>query len=234
MSLDGHRSGQRQPQRRISDVSSASWAARFDAEPLPHADPSPSVQWSSWPAFGFARGRRVVGAGARLRRSPQHATERATRPTVVSSRSHRLRSGHMPIDMKALARMGAQARLAALQQEVDQIHRAFPDLGGTRSGRSMPQPDAPAGGRRSMSAAARKAVSTRMRRYWAARRQAGPTPQAPGGDDAGSSSASAASTASAASGTPRKRTMSAAAKPRISAAPKKRGASVRAAGKKKR
>jgi hypothetical protein len=140
----------------------------------------------------------------------------------------------MPIDMKALARMGAEARLATLQQEVDQIHRAFPDLlDSARSGRSTAAPDVPAGARTSMSAAARKAVSARMRRYWAARRQPGSKARAPGAGDARSSTP-ATSVPSGASDTPRKRTMSAAARRRIGAAQKKRWATVKGSGKKKR
>jgi hypothetical protein len=72
--------------------------------------------------------------------------------------------------MRRLAVIGARARLEELQREEAAIRRAFPDLGragrsagGARSGRS--------GGRRRMSAANRKAVSERMKRYWADRRK---------------------------------------------------------------
>jgi hypothetical protein len=72
--------------------------------------------------------------------------------------------------MQRLARLGAKARLEELQREEAAIRRAFPDLGGggrasrsARRGRSAK--------RRPMSAANRKAVSDRMKRYWADRRK---------------------------------------------------------------
>ena len=67
--------------------------------------------------------------------------------------------------LRRLARLGAQARLEELKREEAAIRQAFPDLGRTVS----------AGGRRRsrMSAAARKAVSERMKKYWAARRKKG-------------------------------------------------------------
>jgi len=86
------------------------------------------------------------------------------------------------LDLKDLARRGAIARLAELAAESAAILKAFPELrragskgiaytdDGTtilpgRSSRSRR-------GRRPMSAAQRKAVSVRMRKYWAARRKA--------------------------------------------------------------
>jgi hypothetical protein len=83
-----------------------------------------------------------------------------------------------------LARLGAQARLAQLDDEIKAIRAAYPDLtGGPKRGRrtktareaaSVAQaPAAPKARRRHrMSAAERKAVSERMRRYWAERRKA--------------------------------------------------------------
>ena len=95
-------------------------------------------------------------------------------------------------DMKEYARRGAEARLAELNEEINAIHRAFPGLRGRgarkvvvnheeqstagRVGRGAGRGqsvDAPGGQRRKrrkMSAAQRKAVGERMRRYWAARR----------------------------------------------------------------
>ena len=72
-------------------------------------------------------------------------------------------------ELRKLARPGAKARLDELQQEQAAIRREFPDLvtGGGRK--------APAGrrkARRRMSAAARRAVSERMTKYWAERRKA--------------------------------------------------------------
>jgi hypothetical protein len=87
--------------------------------------------------------------------------------------------------MREYARRGAEARILELRQEMDAIYAAFPDLRpggrGTR-GRAAAAGTMAASGdssgatprrgrRRSMSAAQRKAVSERMRRYWAERRK---------------------------------------------------------------
>ena len=72
-------------------------------------------------------------------------------------------------DLKHLARLGAKARLEELRQEEAAIRRAFPDLFSKGAARS-----ASTSGRRRrsrMSAAARKAVSDRMKKYWAERRK---------------------------------------------------------------
>lgn len=80
-------------------------------------------------------------------------------------------------DLRKFARLGAKARLEELRQEEAAIRRAFPDLFSRGGGTPAAKADAPAAGaarrRRSrMSAAARKAVSERMRKYWAERRKA--------------------------------------------------------------
>jgi len=77
--------------------------------------------------------------------------------------------------LRRLARLGAKARLDEIRQEEAAIRAAFPDLFG-RGRRSASGAEAsPTAGRRrrrrSMSAAARKAVSERMRKYWAERRK---------------------------------------------------------------
>ena len=75
-------------------------------------------------------------------------------------------------DLKAYARRGAEARIAELTTELNEIYRAFPDLR-RDSARSAPATTG-AGGRRRrrkpMSAAQKAAVSKRMKAYWAARR----------------------------------------------------------------
>jgi hypothetical protein len=86
-----------------------------------------------------------------------------------------------------LARLGAVARLEQLRTEEAAIRAEFPELfgggrGGARRGRRPGGRAAPTGlstvvaprrsGRRPMSTAARKAVSERMRKYWAERRKA--------------------------------------------------------------
>jgi hypothetical protein len=83
----------------------------------------------------------------------------------------------MPIDMKELARVGAQVRLAELLAEVAHIERTFPGIGGARRGRppatdsAAPRAAVKRGRRRKMSAAEKKDVSKRMKKYWAARRK---------------------------------------------------------------
>jgi hypothetical protein len=82
----------------------------------------------------------------------------------------------MAIDMKALARVGAEARLKELLAEVAEIERTFPGIGRARRGRpaaiDAARPTAvKRGRRRKMSAAEKASVSKRMKAYWAARRK---------------------------------------------------------------
>lgn len=92
--------------------------------------------------------------------------------------------------LRRLARLGAMARLTQIREEESAIRAEFPELfgGGGRSssrgrrgGRrasARAGEAASAGGatqrrrRKGMSPAARKAVSERMRKYWAERRKA--------------------------------------------------------------
>jgi hypothetical protein len=68
-----------------------------------------------------------------------------------------------------LARMGAQSRLAALDQERDAILKMFPDL---RNGRPAARKAeaAPKGGKGHLSPEARQRQAERMRAYWAERK----------------------------------------------------------------
>ena len=77
-------------------------------------------------------------------------------------------------EMLRLARLGAEARLQALEQERQQILRSFPGLraGGTAPSTGQSAPGSSSHGRKPMSAAARKEVSARMKKYWAERRAA--------------------------------------------------------------
>ena len=69
-----------------------------------------------------------------------------------------------------LARVGAQARLDAIESERQAILQAFPTLGSQRAASRNGSP-APAGRtRRGMSPSQRKAVGKRMKAYWASRR----------------------------------------------------------------
>jgi hypothetical protein len=75
--------------------------------------------------------------------------------------------------LQRLAQLGARARLEELRREMDAIRRAFPDLVGRRSGGARSaRPTRRRRKRAAMSAAGRRAVSARMKKYWAARRKA--------------------------------------------------------------
>lgn len=88
------------------------------------------------------------------------------------------------LDLKQLAARGAAVRLAELQAEMDAIRAAFPGLrggagagsrkraGGRGNGGITPGAAQQRRPRRAMSAAEKRAVSLRMKRYWAARRKA--------------------------------------------------------------
>lgn len=79
-------------------------------------------------------------------------------------------------DLKEYARLGAQSRVQQLQAEIAEIYRAFPGLrtrrgGAAAAGEEVPQ-KATRRKRRKMTAAQKREVSQRMKRYWAARRKA--------------------------------------------------------------
>ena len=74
-------------------------------------------------------------------------------------------------EMYRLARLGAEARLRTLELERAQIMRSFPGLK-AQSGDNGASAPAPVRRRRRMSAAERKSVSARMKKYWAERRKA--------------------------------------------------------------
>ena len=71
--------------------------------------------------------------------------------------------------LRALARTGAEITLKHLRAEIIAIERTFPELRLPEGRRAMRRA---ASRTRSMSDTARKAVSARMRRYWAERRKA--------------------------------------------------------------
>jgi hypothetical protein len=75
--------------------------------------------------------------------------------------------------LRALAKDGADAALRRLRAEIIAIERTFPELALPRRRRALRQSVATARKRTiRMSAAARKAVSQRMKKYWAERRKA--------------------------------------------------------------
>jgi hypothetical protein len=75
--------------------------------------------------------------------------------------------------LRDLARTGAADALKRLRAEIVAIERTFPELAIPRRGKALKRSLNEARTRtRKMSAAARRAVSQRMKRYWAERRKA--------------------------------------------------------------
>ena len=82
--------------------------------------------------------------------------------------------------LERLARLGAQSRLDELRREEAAIRSAFPDLFGATRGRKAAKaakavaaaPAKRTRKRRKMSAAEKRSVSERMKKYWAERRKA--------------------------------------------------------------
>jgi hypothetical protein len=91
-------------------------------------------------------------------------------------------------DLKSYARRGAEARLRELAEEAKQLLNVFPDLSASydedelrvkfilrKGARKTAASDSPVRRRRrKMTAAQRKAIGERMKRYWAARRKQTP------------------------------------------------------------
>lgn len=75
--------------------------------------------------------------------------------------------------LKELARAGAEGALKHLRAEIVAIERTFPELALLKRRKALRRSLKQATNRtQQMSAAARKAVSKRMKRYWAERRKA--------------------------------------------------------------
>ena len=75
--------------------------------------------------------------------------------------------------LRELARTGAEVTLKHLRAEIIAIERAFPELRLPQGRRALRRAVRQATAQtRTMSAAARKTVSERMKRYWAERRKA--------------------------------------------------------------
>ena len=123
----------------------------------------------------------------------------------------------MTIDMKSLAREGAKARLWQLETEKNQLLVAFPDLRDGTSSRVTSQ-EGSRRGRREMTAAERRSVSVRMKRYWAGRRK---------------KNGASASAATQPKRAVKRNGISAAGRAAIAAAQKKRWAAVRKEGQAK-
>jgi hypothetical protein len=75
--------------------------------------------------------------------------------------------------LRELARAGAEVTLTRLRAEIEAIEQTFPELANLPNREAVKRSLRTATQRsRTMSAAARKAVSERMKRYWAERRTA--------------------------------------------------------------
>lgn len=147
--------------------------------------------------------------------------------------------------LRQYAILGAQARLREIEDEVAAIHRTFPELrqkgsvatntpaadnNGSRQARGA-GPRGRRGRRGSMSAAARKAASERMTKYWAAKRASadGQSTAAdqPRGKSARATKRSRKTSRKASKGRTGSRKISAAGRKRISDAQKARWAKAR-------
>jgi hypothetical protein len=81
--------------------------------------------------------------------------------------------GLNPERLRELARSGAEIALKHLRAEIIAIERTFPELALPKGRRALRRSVQQATNRTyRMSAAARKAVSERMKRYWAERKKA--------------------------------------------------------------
>jgi hypothetical protein len=77
------------------------------------------------------------------------------------------------LELRRLAVVGARARLHELQGEIAALVRAFPEIGARVGQRAAVSVRRKKPGRKTpMTAAERKQVSERMKRYWASRRAA--------------------------------------------------------------
>jgi len=75
--------------------------------------------------------------------------------------------------LREMARAGAETALNQLRAEIIAIERTFPELALPKTRRAVRRSIKTAQKRgREMSAAARKAISVRMKRYWVERRMA--------------------------------------------------------------
>lgn len=73
-------------------------------------------------------------------------------------------------ELRSFALVGARAKLNALQADVAALLATFPELRGGRAAGASARTGRKPGRKRPMSAAEKKAVSERMRKYWAERR----------------------------------------------------------------
>jgi hypothetical protein len=75
--------------------------------------------------------------------------------------------------LRTFALVGARARLEELRQEEAGLRAEFPELfrGGAAAKAAKAPKEARKRGRRAMSASQKKAVSDRMKKYWAERRK---------------------------------------------------------------
>ena len=72
--------------------------------------------------------------------------------------------------LREFALVGARAKFAALQAELASLVATFPELGKSGGRKAAAPAGAKRGRKQPMTAAERRAVSERMRKYWAERR----------------------------------------------------------------
>ena len=75
------------------------------------------------------------------------------------------------LDLKQYARLGAAARVAQLRAELAEIYRTFPGLQTQGSPAAIGRTKPSRRRRKPMTEAQKREVSTRMKKYWAARRK---------------------------------------------------------------
>ena len=168
----------RSPEQQSCDRTSRTWPSPLAAPSEPSHVSQEAYLFSSWKRERFL---------SRGRTSPCTPRRKCSLFLAVLH-SPIMANQSFSSDMRRYALVGAEARLTEMAREVDAIRRAFPELRETRGpGRrasvaereSGGQSDAPARGRRrTMTAAERKAVGERMKKYWAARRS-GSQPASP-------------------------------------------------------
>lgn len=76
------------------------------------------------------------------------------------------------VDLRRLAIVGARARLQELQSEITALVRAFPEIGRAATASPAAPRRLKPGRKTPMTAAERREVSERMKKYWAGRRAA--------------------------------------------------------------
>ena len=168
-------SGKRDPHRRSHRFQSLNGTAV--TELLKATDRSPLATIQRLSTTAACAGVRPVGLVARDRGNKlnrMRGFDRSYRPIAKELQmAGTATNGLGAQKLRELAQAGAEVTLKRLRAEIVAIERAFPELGLPRRRRAVRKSVKQATNRaRRMSATARKAVSARMKRYWAERRKA--------------------------------------------------------------